>query len=63
LTPPNQPFCLPTPRPSGCLEWLLSREQYASRVGKTLHELGELCEETPILTAGNLLAQTEGWRG
>ncbi|KAJ5588322.1 hypothetical protein N7537_011000 [Penicillium hordei] len=39
-----------------------TREQYATRVGKTLHELGELCEETPILTAGNLLAQQLfGW--
>jgi omega-6 fatty acid desaturase (delta-12 desaturase) len=39
-----------------------TREQYASRVGKTMHELGELFEETPILTAGHLVAQQLfGW--
>jgi omega-6 fatty acid desaturase (delta-12 desaturase) len=39
-----------------------TRDQYASRVGKTMHELGELFEETPILTASNLLLQQLfGW--
>lgn len=39
-----------------------TREQYASRVGKTIHDLGELMEETPILTASNmLLQQLFGW--
>lgn len=39
-----------------------TREEHASRVGKTLHELGELMEETPILTATNLvLQQLFGW--
>ncbi|KAJ6091646.1 hypothetical protein N7467_003615 [Penicillium canescens] len=39
-----------------------TREQYASRVGRTLHELGELMEDTPILTASNLLLQQLfGW--
>ncbi|OQD70221.1 hypothetical protein PENDEC_c025G02923 [Penicillium decumbens] len=39
-----------------------TREQYASRIGKAMHELGELMEETPILTATNLLLQQLfGW--
>ncbi|KAK5796188.1 hypothetical protein VI817_005473 [Penicillium citrinum] len=39
-----------------------TREQYASRVGKTIHDLGELMEETPILTASNMiLQQLFGW--
>ncbi|KAJ5917456.1 Fatty acid desaturase type 1 [Penicillium verhagenii] len=39
-----------------------TREEYASRTGRALHELGELMEETPILTASNLLAQQLfGW--
>lgn len=39
-----------------------TRDQYASRVGKTIHELGELMEDTPILTATNLiLQQLFGW--
>ncbi|KAJ5127147.1 Fatty acid desaturase type 1 [Penicillium atrosanguineum] len=39
-----------------------TRDQHASRVGKTMHELGELMEETPILTASNLLLQQLfGW--
>ncbi|KAJ6001627.1 hypothetical protein N7522_006854, partial [Penicillium canescens] len=41
-----------------------TREQYASRVGKAMHELGELTEETPILTASNMiLNQLFGWPG
>ncbi|KAL1999169.1 hypothetical protein VTN02DRAFT_4942 [Thermoascus thermophilus] len=39
-----------------------TRQQYASRIGKTAHELSELMEETPILTAINLvLQQLFGW--
>lgn len=39
-----------------------TREQYATRVGKALHELNELMEETPIATASNLLLQQLfGW--
>lgn len=34
-----------------------TREQHASRVGKMVHELGELMEETPIVTALNLIGQ------
>ena len=37
-------------------------EQYASGVGKLLHEVGELMEETPIVTAGHIIAQQIfGW--
>ncbi|CAL5870683.1 uncharacterized protein PFLUO_LOCUS4923 [Penicillium psychrofluorescens] len=39
-----------------------TRSEYASRVGRTLHEVGELMEDTPILTATNLLLQQLfGW--
>ncbi|PYH98514.1 hypothetical protein BO71DRAFT_395108 [Aspergillus ellipticus CBS 707.79] len=39
-----------------------TRDEYASRVGKTIHELNELMEETPIATACNLLLQQLfGW--
>lgn len=39
-----------------------TREEYASRLGKALHELNELTEETPIVTALNLFAQQlVGW--
>ena len=39
-----------------------TREQYASKLGYYLHELSELMEETPILTAGTLLGQQLlGW--
>ncbi|RAK98689.1 oleate delta-12 desaturase odeA [Aspergillus ibericus CBS 121593] len=39
-----------------------TRDQYASRVGKAVHELNELMEETPIATALNLiLQQLFGW--
>ncbi|OJJ35241.1 hypothetical protein ASPWEDRAFT_501628 [Aspergillus wentii DTO 134E9] len=39
-----------------------TRDQFATRVGKAVHELGELMEETPILTALNLvLQQLFGW--
>ena len=39
-----------------------TRDEYASRVGKTIHELNELMEETPIATVLNLiLQQLFGW--
>ncbi|KAL1969345.1 hypothetical protein VTN77DRAFT_9538 [Rasamsonia byssochlamydoides] len=39
-----------------------TREQYASNIGKAAHELSELMEETPVLTAMNLvLQQLFGW--
>ncbi|KAF4127000.1 omega-6 fatty acid desaturase / acyl-lipid omega-6 desaturase (Delta-12 desaturase) [Geosmithia morbida] len=39
-----------------------TREQYASRVGKLVHELGELTEETPVFTLTMLLLQQlVGW--
>lgn len=39
-----------------------TRQDYASRVGKTLHEVGELMEDTPIFTASHLvLQQLFGW--
>ncbi|KAF3391828.1 hypothetical protein DPV78_010361 [Talaromyces pinophilus] len=39
-----------------------TREQYASHIGKAIHELSELMEETPILTATNMiLQQLFGW--
>ncbi|PKY08811.1 oleate delta-12 desaturase [Aspergillus campestris IBT 28561] len=39
-----------------------TREQYASRVGKAVHELSELMEETPIATALHMiLQQLFGW--
>ena len=39
-----------------------TREEYATRVGRAVHELGELMEETPILTALSLFAQQLfGW--
>lgn len=39
-----------------------TREEYASRLGKALHELNELMEETPIMTALNLFGQQlVGW--
>lgn len=38
------------------------REEYASRVGYLAHELNELVEETPIATAGHMIAQQLlGW--
>ncbi|KAI9730443.1 MAG: hypothetical protein M1818_008138 [Claussenomyces sp. TS43310] len=39
-----------------------TREQYATRIGKLIHELTELGEETPIVTASHLiLQQLFGW--
>lgn len=39
-----------------------TREQYATHVGKAIHEISELMEETPILTATNMiLQQLFGW--
>ncbi|KAL9593337.1 MAG: hypothetical protein Q9219_007596 [cf. Caloplaca sp. 3 TL-2023] len=39
-----------------------TREQYASRLGYYAHELSELMEETPILTAGTMIGQQlVGW--
>ncbi|MCJ1340318.1 Oleate hydroxylase fah12 [Bachmanniomyces sp. S44760] len=39
-----------------------TREQYASKVGRYAHEVSELMEETPILTAGSLIGQQLlGW--
>lgn len=39
-----------------------TREEYASRLGYYVHELSELLEETPILTAFNMiLQQLFGW--
>lgn len=37
-----------------------TREVYASRVGKMVHELSELVEETPIATATHMIAQQLG---
>jgi omega-6 fatty acid desaturase (delta-12 desaturase) len=40
----------------------LTREKYASRCGKLLHEINELTEETPIATAFHLIyQQLGGW--
>ena len=39
-----------------------TREEYASRVGRFAHELTELMEETPIMTAADLIGQQlVGW--
>lgn len=39
-----------------------TREQYASKIGRAAHELSELAEETPIVTAGSLVGQqVAGW--
>ena len=39
-----------------------TREQYASKIGRAAHELAELAEETPIVTAGSLIGQQlVGW--
>ncbi|KAJ5166805.1 Oleate hydroxylase FAH12 [Penicillium canariense] len=39
-----------------------TRGEYASRVGRTIHELGELIEETPIATATHMIGQQLfGW--
>ncbi|OAA34497.1 delta12 fatty acid desaturase [Metarhizium rileyi] len=39
-----------------------TREQQATRVGRMVHELGELCEETPVYTMLHLFAQQLiGW--
>ncbi|KAL6720131.1 hypothetical protein ACLMJK_002052 [Lecanora helva] len=39
-----------------------TREQYASNIGRLAHELSELMEETPIMTAGTLIGQQLlGW--
>ncbi|ODM16802.1 hypothetical protein SI65_07767 [Aspergillus cristatus] len=39
-----------------------TRPEYASRVGRAVHELNELLEETPFLTATNvILQQLFGW--
>ena len=39
-----------------------TREQYASKIGRAAHELAELAEETPIVTAGSLIGQQlAGW--
>lgn len=39
-----------------------TREQYASHIGRAAHELAELAEETPIVTAGSLIGQQlAGW--
>ena len=39
-----------------------TREQYASKIGRAAHELSELAEETPIVTAGSLIGQQlAGW--
>ncbi|CAF9931312.1 Oleate hydroxylase fah12 [Imshaugia aleurites] len=39
-----------------------TREQYASKIGRATHELAELAEETPIVTAGSLIGQQlAGW--
>ncbi|KAI9845622.1 MAG: Oleate hydroxylase fah12 [Sclerophora amabilis] len=39
-----------------------TRDQYASKIGHLAHEVAELMEETPILTATHLLAQQlTGW--
>jgi omega-6 fatty acid desaturase / acyl-lipid omega-6 desaturase (Delta-12 desaturase) len=40
-----------------------TREQHASRVGVAIHELGELMEETPIVTMLSLIGQQlAGWQ-
>lgn len=39
-----------------------TREQYASKMGHLMHEVSELMEETPLMTAGSLIAQQLfGW--
>lgn len=39
-----------------------TREEYASMIGRFAHELGELMEETPIMTAGHMIGQQLfGW--
>lgn len=39
-----------------------TREEYASRIGRAIHEISELMEETPILTAISLVfQQLFGW--
>jgi omega-6 fatty acid desaturase (delta-12 desaturase) len=39
-----------------------TRDEYASRIGKTIHDLNELMEETPIATVTHLLLQQLfGW--
>ena len=39
-----------------------SREEYASKIGYYAHELSELMEETPIMTAGTMIGQQlVGW--
>jgi omega-6 fatty acid desaturase (delta-12 desaturase) len=39
-----------------------SREEYASRIGRLAHELSELMEETPIMTAADMIGQQLfGW--
>jgi len=39
-----------------------TRAEYASRTGRLAHELHELCEETPLFTAGHLVGQQLlGW--
>lgn len=39
-----------------------TREQYASKIGRAAHELTELAEETPLVTAGSLIGQQlAGW--
>ncbi len=39
-----------------------SREEYASRIGRLVHELSELMEETPIMTAAHMIGQQLfGW--
>ncbi|CAD6581482.1 MAG: Oleate hydroxylase fah12 [Alectoria sarmentosa] len=39
-----------------------TREEYASKIGRAVHELAELAEETPIVTAGLLIGQQlMGW--
>ena len=39
-----------------------TRPEYASRVGRAVHELNELLEETPFLTASNvIMQQLFGW--
>ncbi|KAL2824872.1 fatty acid desaturase-domain-containing protein, partial [Aspergillus cavernicola] len=39
-----------------------TREQYASRIGKTIHELNELMEDTPLATFTHLVVQQLfGW--
>lgn len=39
-----------------------TREQYASKIGRAAHDLAELGEETPLVTAGSLIGQQlAGW--